>query len=110
MNVPLGGGTVSTRRAGAEAKRAAHPPLDGDLEVCHVVEDELDHRLVLLLAEELDEGLRGERLASLERGEPVLRKAIVKVADHCEMERAASLTGGVERDMHERRRTRFARE
>jgi hypothetical protein len=33
-------------------------PLDGDIQVRDVVEDILDHGLVLLLTEELDERLR----------------------------------------------------
>jgi hypothetical protein len=58
-----------------------HLPLDRNLEVREIMKDKLDHSLVLFLADELDERLGWERLSALERGETVLGKAVVKVAE-----------------------------
>lgn len=60
-------------------ERKRHAPLDGNVEVGNVVEDEADELLVLLLAEPLDEALRLELLAETDRSEAVLGKAKVKV-------------------------------
>ena len=40
-------------------------PLDGDVEIGNVMEDELDHLLVLFFTNPSNEGLRGKFLASL---------------------------------------------
>ncbi len=58
-------------------------PLDWDVEVGNLVEDELYERLVLVLPEELDERLRRESLAELDGGEAVLSEAVVKVIPDC---------------------------
>lgn len=47
---------------------------------------ELDQLLVLLLAEEVDEGLRLERLSELDGGQTVLGEAEVKVLGDCSTE------------------------
>jgi hypothetical protein len=69
------------RRVGRGDGRGRNGPLDGDVHVGNVVEDEVDERLVLLLADKLDERLGRERLAELVRRQAVLGKAEVKAAD-----------------------------
>jgi hypothetical protein len=87
MNVPLQ--TIADReRAGFFARgKTRHAPLDGDVQVRDVVQDELDQRLVLLLAQEADERRRRQRLAGPERRQAVLRERVVKVVDDCPGER-----------------------
>ncbi len=58
-------------------------PLDRDVEVGDVVQDEPDELLVLLLAEPLDEALRLELLTETDRSQAVLGKAKVKVVGDC---------------------------
>ena len=58
-------------------------PLDGDVEVGDVVQDEPDELLVLFLAEPLDKALRLELLAETDRRQAVLGKAKVKVVGDC---------------------------
>lgn len=58
-------------------------PLDGDVEVGDVVQDEPDELLVLFLAEPLDKALRLELLAETDRSQAVLGKAKVKVVGDC---------------------------
>lgn len=60
---------------------AKDKPLNRDVHVGDVVEDEVDKRLVLLLAEKLDERLGRERLTELVRCQAVLGKAKVKVVE-----------------------------
>lgn len=52
--------------------------LDGDVEISNVVEDEVGKLLVLLLANELDEGVRLEGFAELEGSQAVLGEAEVE--------------------------------
>ena len=57
-------------------------PLDGNVQIRQVVQDEVDQRLVLLLAEPVDKGLRRELLALLVRRQPVLREAVVPLREN----------------------------
>lgn len=56
-------------------------PLDGDIQVGHVVQDELDHLLVSLFADMLDEAGGSELLAKLVRSQAILSEAVVEVVD-----------------------------
>ena len=58
-----------------------HAPLYWDINVREVVQYEVHEGLVPILAEELDERLRGELLAQLIRREAVLAKEIIKIVD-----------------------------
>lgn len=60
-----------------------HSPLDGDVQVGNVVEDELYHLLVVLLTEVPDEGLGRELLTELVGRQAVLGEAVVEVIDDC---------------------------
>jgi hypothetical protein len=62
--------------------KSDHQPLDRNVQIRDVVEHKLDHGLVLLLTEELDERLRRERLPALERGQPVLRERVIEVSGY----------------------------
>lgn len=81
MKVPLQVEESAGARQDEEDVKDA--PLDGDVEVGNVVEDEADELLVLVLAEVLDEALALERLAELDRRQAVLSEAVVKVARDC---------------------------
>ena len=54
-------------------------PFDGYIKIGNVMQDEVGKFLVALLADELDEGLRGELLAQLVCRQPVLRERIVEL-------------------------------
>jgi hypothetical protein len=58
-----------------------YSPLDGDIHVGNVVQEELDELFVLVLSDPLDEGLRSELLTELVRGQSVLGETVVKVVD-----------------------------
>ena len=62
----------------------SHSPLDGDIQVGDVMQDELDKLLVLLLSNVTDERGSRELLAELVGDKTVLREAVVKVIDDCE--------------------------
>lgn len=47
------------------------------------MEEELDELLVLILAEELDKGLRLEGLSELDGSESVLGEAVVEILGDC---------------------------
>lgn len=72
---------VSTTKA--RPQLAVYAPLDRDVEVRNVVEDEVRELLVLLLADPADEGLLRERLAELVRGQAVLREEVVELVEGC---------------------------
>lgn len=79
--VPLLGGGVppdgrDVDHAVAELDKGA--ALDGDVEVRHVVQDEVDELLVLVLADPLDEAVGRQRLAQLVRRQAVLGEAEVE--------------------------------
>lgn len=79
----LGGGISShggyIDHAVAEFDKRAS--LDGDVEIRHVVQDEVDEFLVFVFADPFDEAVGGEFLAELEGSEAVFRKA--KVEEGC---------------------------
>jgi hypothetical protein len=79
MKVPLMTGTVSV--LSDTAKAPSYEPLDWDIEVCHVVKDELDHLLVAVLSDMLDEAGRSELFAKLVGSQAVLCEAVVEVID-----------------------------
>jgi hypothetical protein len=59
-----------------------YAPLNRDVDVRNVVQHGLNESLVALLAEELNERLRLERLPASERSEPVLGEPVVEVSNH----------------------------
>lgn len=66
-------------------------PLDGDVQVRHVVQDELDQLLVLRLADPLDEAVRRQGHAALEGREPVFGKAEIEEGGDRDLGRAELL-------------------
>ena len=59
-------------------------PLDGNVHVCDVVQDELDQLLVLFLADPFDERLRFQSFTKLDGSQAVFGKAEIKVVRDCD--------------------------
>lgn len=59
-------------------------PLDGEIYVSEVMQDEVGESFVALLANELDEGLGRQLIAQLVCRQAILGKGIVKVVGDCE--------------------------
>ena len=57
-------------------------PLDRDVEIGDIMQDKVDERFVSFLPDELDEGLRLQRLSESVGSEPVLGKAKVKFVQY----------------------------
>lgn len=79
--VPLGGTSISPNRTDIDhaiPKLHKRAPLDGDIQIRDVVQDEVDQLLEPGLAEPLDEGVCCEGLAEFEGREAVLREAVVE--------------------------------
>ena len=55
-------------------------PLDGNIQIRNIMQDELDQLLVLVLPQPLNEAMARQRLSKLVRSQSVLRKRVVEEA------------------------------
>lgn len=77
----------------ARRTAARGAPFDGDVQVGDVVQDKVREDLVAFLADEFDEGLRGQLLPELVRRQPVLRECVVELFEDCRCVASASNFG-----------------
>lgn len=83
MNVPLETRPLRVRGICSSRLYRLYAPLDGNIQVRNVVQNEFDHLLVLLLADMANPRLRGERLTEFVCSQSILREAVVKLLQYC---------------------------
>ena len=83
MKVPLCTG-VSTACPATNILRGG-VPLDGNVEISDIMQDEAAELLVLLLAEPFNEAVAGEVLSQTNSRKAVLSEAVVEQIQHCSL-------------------------
>lgn len=80
FNESTPGDVLPTSELGCERQKDRNGiPLDRNVQVGQIVEDEVDHLLILVFAEPTDERLRSQLFAHLESCQAILSECIVKV-------------------------------
>jgi hypothetical protein len=80
MKVPLWR-AVRVSYATPRDSQAVNSPLDRSVQISNVVQDELDHPLVILLPDVLDETSAGQLFPHLVSGQTVLGEPVVEILD-----------------------------
>lgn len=85
MNVPLQNCIwgVSEPKSSIVRHHTASVPLDGNINVGNIVQNEVRKTFVALLSDKADERLCGQLLAKLVRSQPVLSEEVIELIDPC---------------------------